>query len=155
MNWKKLTEEELIELAREASEEDKKPLTEFELFMKDVGAGPGKDWVDVQHIYWKYLDWCLEKDIVPKSRYRYSHGIGKMYKRIFDEGSVYYVMNGEPFKLENNEHWGMRRDWRREKEYRPWHRNKIVAGKKGAKVKKQQAKLRRKLLKEAQGKRKP
>lgn len=146
---KKLTDEELIELARQATDEERVPLNEFETFMKDVGAGPGTDWVDAQHIYWKYLDWCLEKDIVPKSRYRFSHGIGKVYKRIFDKGTVYYVMNGEPFKLKNNEHWGMRRDWRQEREYRPWHNNYVKAGKASARQRRKNIRLEKKLAKEA------
>lgn len=141
MSWKKLTEEELIELARQTAEEDREPLTQFELFMSDVGAGVGTDWVDAQLIYWRYLDWCIEKDIIPKSRYRFSHGIGKIYKRIFDQGTVYYVMNCEPFKLNNNDHWGMRRDWRREKEYRPWRRVKSQAGKQSVKVKRKKRRL--------------
>jgi len=154
MNWKKLTEEELIALAEQASEEDKVPLNEFETFMKDVGAGPGTDWVDAQHIYWRYLDWCLEKEIIPKSRYRFSHGISKTYKRIFDNGSIYYVMNGEPFKLKDNDHWGMRRDWRREREYRLCHRKYVNLGKASGKVRKEKARLKRKALKEDQKRKK-
>lgn len=153
MSWKK-TDEELIELAKQASGDELEALTQFELFMRDVGAGPGEDWVESQNIYWRYLDWCIEKDVVPKSRFRFSHGINKLYKRVIDKGAIYYVMNGEPFKLNNNDHWGMRRDWRREKEYRPWRRRSLKAGQAAGKVHRRNARLRRKLLKEGQ-KRKP
>src|SRR5690606_24488215 len=149
MSWKKIPDEVLIELAEAATEEDKIPLTEFEIFMLDVGAGPGDDWVDAQYIYWRYLDWCLEKNIKPKSRYRFSHGINKKYKRIFDQGTVYYVMNNKPFQLENNEHWGMRRDWRLEREYKPWHKKTIKTAKAAGKSHRRRAKERKRQQKEA------
>jgi len=152
MSIKKLTEQELIELANQATEEELKPLTQFELFMKDVGAGTGKDWVDAQLIYWCYLKWCEEKNIIPKSRYHFSRGIAKFYKRIPDKGTVYYVMNKEPFVVSDDERWAMRRDWRQERVYKPWHRKKVKAAKAAGKASKQKAKLRKKALKEAQKK---
>ena len=147
---KRLTDEELIALAQSATEEEAKPLTQFETFMKDVGAGPGNDWVDAQLIYWRYLDWCEENKIAPKSRYTFSRGINKVYRKGFLNGTVYYVMNKKPFELDRDERVGMRKDWRKEKEYRPWHTKKSNAGKQSGKSKRLQKKLKRQQEKEDQ-----